>query len=189
MRALIVYESMYGNTRLVAEAIGRGLAPAEVILVPTTQAAGVDLSQVDLLVVGGPTHVHGMSRPSTRQGAVDAAVTPQRTLHLEADAAGTGVREWLASLGGLACRAAAFDTRQEGPILLTGHAAKSIGKHLLDAGADLVADAMSFLVTRSTALVPGEVRRAEAWGAMLLQEVTAPPRHPSVDTGSITIAT
>ncbi|WP_198417869.1 hypothetical protein [Cryobacterium serini] len=34
MRALIVYESMYGNTRLVAEAIGRGLAPAEVTLVP-----------------------------------------------------------------------------------------------------------------------------------------------------------
>lgn len=189
MRALIVYESMYGNTRLVAEAIGRGLAPAEVILVPTAQAAGVDLSQVDLLVVGGPTHVHGMSRPSTRQGAIGAAVTPQRTLHLEADAAGTGVREWLAALGGLACRAAAFDTREQGLILLTGHAAKTIGKHLLDAGADLVADAMSFLVTKSTALVPGEVRRAEAWGAMLLRQVTTPPRYPLVDTGSITTAT
>ncbi|TFD25655.1 flavodoxin domain-containing protein [Cryobacterium sp. TMS1-13-1] len=65
MRALIVYESMYGNTRLIAETIGRGLAPAEVILVPTSQAAGVDLTQVDLLLVGGPTHVHGLSRPST----------------------------------------------------------------------------------------------------------------------------
>ncbi|TFD61587.1 flavodoxin family protein [Cryobacterium suzukii] len=173
MRALIVYESMYGNTRLVAEAIGRGLAPAEVILVPAAQAAGVDLTQVDLLVVGGPTHVHGMSRPSTRQGAIDAAVTPQRTLHLEADAAGSGVREWLESLRGLACHAAAFDTRQEGPILLTGHAAKSIDKHLLEAGADRVAAGESFLVTKNTALMPGEVRRAEAWGAMLRQRTQA----------------
>ena len=38
-------------------------------------------------------------------------------------------------------------------------------------------------------LAAAEVRRAEAWGAMLLKQVTAPPRHPSVDTGSITIAT
>ncbi|TFB77292.1 hypothetical protein E3O06_00610 [Cryobacterium glaciale] len=43
-----------------------------------------------------------MSRPSTRQGAIDAAVTPQHTLHLEADAAGSGVREWLGSLPDLA---------------------------------------------------------------------------------------
>ncbi|TFD07104.1 flavodoxin domain-containing protein [Cryobacterium sp. TMT1-66-1] len=186
MRALIVYESMYGNTRLVAEAIGRGLAPAEVILVPTNQAAGVDLSQVDLLVVGGPTHVHGMSRPSTRQGAIDAAITPQHTLHLEADAAGSGVREWLASLNGLACRAAAFDTRQEGPILLTGRAAKSISKNLLAAGADVIADATSFLVSKSIALVPGEVRRAEAWGTMLRERSAPGPQHPF--TGAITTA-
>ena len=46
MRAVIVYESMYGNTRLLAEAIGRGLAPAEVILVPAAQAAGAHLTQV-----------------------------------------------------------------------------------------------------------------------------------------------
>ncbi|GEP27158.1 MULTISPECIES: flavodoxin family protein [Cryobacterium] len=102
MRALIVYESMYGNTRLVAEAIGRGLAPAEVILVPAVRNTVVDLSQVDLLPVGGPTHLHGLSRPSTRQGAIDAAVTPQRTLHLEADAAGRGVQEWFDSLPDLA---------------------------------------------------------------------------------------
>jgi len=173
MRALIVYESMYGNTRLVAEAIGRGLSPAEVILVPTTQAADIDLSQIDLLVVGGPTHVHGMSRPSTRQGAIDAAVTPQRTLHLQADAGGNGVREWLGSLGQISCRAAAFDTRQEGPILLTGHAAKGISTTLQEAGANLVVDPTSFLVTRRIALVAGELRRAQAWGTML-RDRTAP---------------
>jgi hypothetical protein len=184
MRALIVYESMYGNTRLVAEAIGRGLAPTEVILVPAAQAVGVDLTQVDLLVVGGPTHVHGLSRPSTRKGAIDAAVTPQHTLHLEADAAGSGVREWLASLSGLACRAAAFDTRQEGPILLTGHASKNIGKHLLEAGGDMIADAESFLVTKSVTLVPGELRRAEAWGALLGRRAAAAQQHPSVNTGT-----
>ena len=64
MRAVIVYESMYGNTHQVAEAIGAGLEPAcEVSIVPVSQATQESLAGADLVVVGGPTHVHGMSRP------------------------------------------------------------------------------------------------------------------------------
>ena len=70
MRAVIVYESMFGSTKKVAEAIAGGLADgAEVSVVPVTSAGAHTLDGADLVVVGGPTHTHGMSRPSTRKVA------------------------------------------------------------------------------------------------------------------------
>ena len=74
MRAIIVYESMYGNTRHIAEAIARGIDDSGTVrVVPVSAAEAVSLANFDLVVVGGPTHVHGMSRASTRH----AAMTPQ----------------------------------------------------------------------------------------------------------------
>ena len=53
----------------------------------------------DLLVVGGPTHVHSLSTERTRKAASDAAVKPSSGLILEPSATGPGVREWLARIG------------------------------------------------------------------------------------------
>lgn len=73
MRAVVVYESMYGNTHLIADAIGAGLRSTfDVTVVPVSQAGPAVLVRADLVVVGGPTHVHGMSRVSTRKGAAEA---------------------------------------------------------------------------------------------------------------------
>ncbi|MFL6114535.1 MAG: flavodoxin family protein [Catenulispora sp.] len=64
MRALVVYESMYGNTRAVAEAVASGLRPAyETEVKPAVDIGAADVDRADLLVVGGPTHVHGLPRP------------------------------------------------------------------------------------------------------------------------------
>ncbi len=64
MRAVIVYESMFGNTHAIADAIGEGLEPKlEVVVVPLAEAGRERLGDADLLVVGGPTHFHGMSHP------------------------------------------------------------------------------------------------------------------------------
>ena len=77
MRAVVVYESMYGNTHLVADAIGAGLSTVcDVSVVPVAQADPAVLAGADLVVIGGPTHAHGMSRPSTRKAAVEAAGKP-----------------------------------------------------------------------------------------------------------------
>jgi len=76
MRAVVVYESMYGNTHLIADAIGAGLRSAfDVTVVPVAEAGPAVLAGADLVVVGGPTHIHGMSRASTRKAAVEAADT------------------------------------------------------------------------------------------------------------------
>ena len=94
MRAVVVYESMYGNTHLVADAIGAGLSTAfDVTVVPVSQASREVMADASLVVVGGPTHVHGMSRAPTRKAAVEAAHKPMSPLQVEADAPGPGLRE------------------------------------------------------------------------------------------------
>lgn len=170
MRALIVYESMYGNTRAIAEAIGDGVrATHDVMVLPVGRVDPGSLDGVNLLVVGGPTHVHGMTRPRSRQAAVEAAKAPNSTVMLENGAEGTGVREWLTALGHISVLAAAFDTRMHGPAALTGQASKGIRRRLAGLGAQLIAQEESFLVTKDNRLDPGEEARARRWGERLGQ--------------------
>jgi hypothetical protein len=182
MRAVVVYESMYGNTRLVAEAIGEGLRSAgdhDVAVVPVGRA-GAEAEGAEVLVVGGPTHVHGMSRRRSREAAVEAAAKPGSGLGLEDGAGGPGVREWLESLGHVNVLAAAFDTRMKGPAAFTGQASKRISRELVRHGGHLVTEPVSFLVTRNNALRPGEGARARGWGrrlgSTLSSEITSDER-------------
>jgi hypothetical protein len=168
MRALVVYESQYGNTHEVAEAIGEALCPvADVDVVSIHEATRELVEAADLLVVGGPTHVHGMSRPTTRTAAAEAVPGPDGDLALDPSASGEGVREWLEALVPLSGRAAAFDTRVDLPALVSGRASKAIAKELRRHGLELVCDPESFLVTKQTHLVAGELERAHEWGRKL----------------------
>jgi Flavodoxin len=168
MRAVVVYESMYGNTHLVADAIGAGLSTAfDVTVVPVSQASRAVMTDASLVVVGGPTHVHGMSRAPTRKAAVEAAHKPMSPLQVEADAPGPGLREWFGSLGQYPAKAAAFDTRMHGPAALTGRASKGVVRLLRAHGFDVVAEPESFLVTKQDQLEPQESTRAREWGAGL----------------------
>jgi hypothetical protein len=169
MQAVVVYESMYGNTHLVANAIGGGLRDAgiEVAVVPAAEATAELLHDVELVIVGGPTHVHGMSRASTRKAAVDAANKPESDLAIDPDAEGPGLREWFDEIGRIGTRAAAFDTRIDAPAAFTGRASKGIAKRLRAAGCTLVTDPCSFLVTKQSHLVEHEEAHAREWGAQL----------------------
>jgi Flavodoxin domain len=176
MRAVVVYESVYGNTHLIARAIGAGLATAcDVSVVPVAEASQQLLAGADLVVAGGPTHVHGMSRESTRNAAVEAGQAPDSMLSVEPGAQSLGLREWFGTFGRFRARAAAFDTRVHGPAALTGRASKGIA-HLLRAhGFELIAAPESFLVTKQNQLELHEEERARAWGAKLAA-VAAPAR-------------
>jgi hypothetical protein len=172
MRALVVYESMYGNTHLVAKAIAAGLGLPAGNVLPVVDVTEESLVGLDLLVVGGPTHVHGMSRESTRKAAVEAATKdPAKGLTVDAEATGPGLREWFDGLGTLEGAAAAFDTRLTGPAMMTGRASKSIAKHLRHHGLRLVLPPESFLVDRSTRLIADEEKRAHAWGERLARHL------------------
>jgi hypothetical protein len=171
MSVLVVYESMYGNTHRIAEAIGRGLrdggSAAEVLTVEA--AHGRALGTSDVLILGGPTHAHGLSREASRQSAVDDA--RKQGTPSDPAATGPGVREWLETLHARGARAAAFDTRIKGPATLTGRASQKISKELRHHGLEPLVEPESFLVTFANELVPGEEDRARSWGELLAKRI------------------
>jgi len=172
MRAVIVYESMFGRTRAIAEAIASGIGDyAETTLVRAGDVGGSVLYDADLAVVGCPTHTRTMPQPVTRKAAPGYAKKHDSDLALEPGAVGSGVREWLSSLGEHMIYAAAFDTRTEGPASLTGRASRAISRSLAHHGMSIVAPPESFLVDEDSTLLPGEMARAAAWGATLGQAV------------------
>jgi hypothetical protein len=166
MGALVVFESMYGNTWQIAEAVGEGLSsrlPAQVVEVGSAPAEIAE--DVQLLVVGAPTHAFGLSRETTR---ADAAERSGRAVI----SAGVGMREWLEALSlprGLAV--ASFDTHAD-KRWLPGSAAVVARRQLRRLGGRSVVSPESFYVEGMEGpLAPGEVERARSWGARLAEHV------------------
>ncbi len=168
MRALVVYESMYGNTRAVATEIAAGLsATHEVTLVPVSRATPELVAAADLIIVGGPTHLHGMSTANSRRKAAEAARKPGSALAMDPDADGPGLRFWLARLGVRDVPAASFDTRLSGLPVLTGRASRGIARLLTSRGCGRLLAQESFLVSKRNTLTEGETERACSWGALI----------------------
>ena len=168
MRALVVYESMYGNTHAVASDIADGLRGRyEVTLVPVAGATAELVARADLLVVGGPTHMHGLSSARSRRMAADAAARDESGLRLDPDAGGPGLRDWLLRQGGGHVLAAAFDTRIGDLPVFTGRASRIIARLLKRNGYRLAAAPESFLVSSGNTLLHGESARARRWGMTL----------------------
>ncbi len=153
MNAIVIYESVYGNTRAIAEAIAEGLGASAM----TTEEPPAHARLADLLVVGGPTHMHGM-----------ATGRSLRTSAREPTPRGPSLRDWLATLPQTSgAPAAAFDTRLDKSPWATGGASRGIAKRLKRHGYTVVETA-SFLVAEGEGpLVDGELERARRWGAEL----------------------
>ena len=160
MDALVVVESMWGNTRAVGDAVARGLGP-DAVVIDVGEALSTIPDRVDLLVVGGPTHAFSMSRTRTRHDA------NQRGAHEGQEE--TGIREWLESLASSdRINVATFDTRVAKVKRLPGSAAKAAGKevrrhHL----GHLIATESFYVDDMEGPLLDGELERAQAWGARL----------------------
>jgi flavodoxin len=151
MKALVIYDSVFGNTEKIARSIAAALgAPA----IPVTQADAGQLRSLDLLVVGSPTRGF---RPTE---GISKLLNSLPKNHL------AGVR------------VAAFDTRI---VLETidskalrflvdkgGYAASTIAKVLEKKGGHLVAPGEGFYVTGEQGpLKDGELERAAAWAGKL----------------------
>ncbi|KZE91495.1 flavodoxin family protein [Microbacterium sp. TNHR37B] len=165
-RVLVVYESMFGATRQIAEAIATGMGDAvaaRVVAIGDLGETGVD---DDIVIVGAPTHAHGLSRPESRTEAARWALHDRQHLHLE-PASGGGIREWLKSQPTWIIRHAAFDTRADMPRIFTGSAAVAIDRRLTKLGSRAIDEPHSFLVDKSSQLLPNEADDARAWGASL----------------------
>jgi flavodoxin len=151
MKTLVVYDSLYGNTKTIAQAIGETISgEVEVLHVGDVNASG--LGAYDLLVVGAPTHGFRPSPP---------------------------MRDFLKRIpkGALqGVKVAAFDTRateeelhSHGAIMSTlvnvfGYAAEPIGDRLEKKGGELVISPEGFYVEGTEGpLTEGELERAADW--------------------------
>ncbi len=161
---LVVVETMFGNTLALGRTIADALAQdsgADVALLRVEDAPPSIPGDVRLLVVGAPTHVRGLSRPTTRQQAVQQGAQladPDR-----------GMREWLTALAAPQHQvaAAAFDTRSN-PSWVTGSAAAGALRRLHALGLRTQRNGASFFVTRTTGpLADGQLAAAESWGHLL----------------------
>lgn len=146
MNVVILCDSKFGNTRQLAEAMRSALAEGHSVRLRATDEGLGSVDGIDLLVVGGPTHAHGLSAPLKEV--------------LKAIPSG--------SLRGT--RTATFDTRYHGSRLLTGSAAATAGKALKRAGGGPATDPESFFVSHASppALEPGELERAATWARGLV---------------------
>ena len=165
MKALVVYESLWGNTERVAEAIAAGLRESmEVDLVTVDEAPTALGPDIGLVVAGGPTHAFSMSRPATRTDALNRGADRNPQL---------GLREWLDKLpvGQHSQRIATFDTRVAKVRHLPGSAARAAAKVARRHGFLRADDVESFYVDDVEGpLLNGELDRATAWARQIAAE-------------------
>jgi len=152
MNALVIYDSKFGNTRKIAEAIAEFLQPyGQIHLLPVAEVLPDSLGGYDLLVAGCPTQGHGSS-PAFHELL---AAVPDGSLNGET--------------------ALIFDTRYQLPRWLTGSAADQIAKTFKRKGCDQVAPPESFFVTaKEGPLVEGEIERAIEWVKVAIEVAGLP---------------
>jgi flavodoxin len=141
MHVVILCDSKFGNTKHLAEAMQTALRRDHHVELLAPVDGLPDPRDIDVLLVGGPTHAHGASEPLKTA----LAALPK------------------GSLAG--ARTATFDTRFDMARILTGSAAGSASKLLKRAGATVVAEPESFFVSRDNppVLAAGELERAASW--------------------------
>ena len=154
MKTLIVYDTNYGNTQLVAKTIGDAIGK-KTNVVSVDEFEQKDLDGVDLLIVGSP--INGWM-PTKKTEEFLAAF---HSGHLR------GIK------------ATAFDTRVQ--LFFHGDAAKRIAEKLSDAGAQIVKDPEGFYVQgKEGPLVAGEKEKAAQWADMIIAKVRALSSMPAL---------
>lgn len=159
MKAVVVYESLWGNTGQIAKAIADGLG-GDAVALTTAQATPEALAGVDLVIAGAPVIAFNLTNENTRPrpGSLPPGMPKPDVSH-------PMMRSWLAELPAGSGRCAAFETRVRGPF---GHTTKTIRDMLESKGYACVADPLSAIVTgKYGPLKTGETDRARAWGAAL----------------------
>ena len=166
MKAVVVYESHWGNTAAIARAIAEGLGP-ETPLLTTDEASGSALVDADLIVAGAPVIAFRLATDSMRERIAkdgqDAPSKPELTHE--------SMRDWLERMPAGKGLGAAFETRVHWS---PGGATGTIERGLRTAGYRRVAKGRKFFVTGTYGpLRDGELEAARAWGTELARSVQA----------------
>jgi flavodoxin len=151
MKTVVVYDSLYGNTEIIAQAVGDAI-PGEVPVLRVEQVNAGDLEDVDLLIIGSPTH--GSLPSEAAQGLLERIGSPARE----------------------GARAATFDTRLTWGFLERwgGFAASKMADTLKGKGWTIAGEPGGFFVRglKKGPLKRGEAERAATWAKELVESQT-----------------
>jgi len=148
MKKLILYDSVYGNTEQVADAIASGMGE-DVVVKKVAEAQVDDIREAELILIGCPVHGWNVSK-----------ATNDFLKHLRGE-----------RFNGK--KSSAFDTKFKS--LLAGGAAKKIIRRLCAIGIDPLEEPRSFFVTGMQGpLGDGELDRAREFGQDIIARSTAP---------------
>lgn len=162
MKAIVVYESHWGNTAAVARAIAEGIGPGATAL-STADATAAAIDGADLIVAGAPRL--GFSLPT--DGMVKGLSSETAKGGPPPDLSHPTMRAWLDALPAGSGRGAAFETKISWS---PGSASKAILGQLQDKGYRAADKPQKFVVKdRYGPLKEGELEKAKAWGAELAQ--------------------
>lgn len=163
MKALVVYDSKFGNTERIARAIGDGLGDAyQVEVRHVGQVTAADVTGLDALVVGSPTQ--GFNATEVMRGFLstipDAGLRGVRVAAFDTRIAIKDVKSGVARL---ALR-----------VFMHRYAAKPIADALEAKGGALALVAEGFYVSDTEGpLRAGELERATAWGRSIAERIPA----------------
>lgn len=164
MKAVVVYESLWGNTAAIARAIAEGIGDGAQAL-STAEATPEALVGTDLIVAGAPVLAFHMSSDRTR---ATIAARPEPGAPVP-DLSHPSMQSWLDALAPGTTPCAAFDTEVRGPF---GKAAPAIAAALQAKGHGLLEPGEGFVVSgKYGPLRPGELERASRWGEHLRNQV------------------
>ncbi len=166
MKAIVVYESHWGNTAAIARAIADGIGP-DARALSTDEATPAIVAGAELVVAGAPLLGFSLPTEAMLQNIAGSAATNP----VAPDVSHPSLRSWLDALPPGSGRAAAFETRIWWS---PGSAAKAIVGKLEGHGYAPAGPTQRFVVQgKYGPLREGELERAKAWGAELAR-VCAP---------------
>ena len=160
MKAIVVYQSLWGNTAAIAHAIAEGIGP-EARALSTSEASADAVKDADLVVAGSP--VLGFSLPNEKM--IESIRANPGGAPKAPDLSQVPMRTWLGALASGSKKFAAFETRVKGPF---GKATPAIEESMKKLGYEHVAEAQHFIVDgKFGPLKAGEIERARRWGMEL----------------------
>lgn len=142
---IVLYDSGFGNTKQIAEAIAEGIGESALLL-HVSDFSIEHLANLNAIIAGSP--INGFMPTEKMQAALK--MIPAGALK--------GIK------------AASFDTRMQ--LWIHGDAAKKISKRLAAAGAEIMSEpALFFVLKKEGPLAEGEIERAREWGRKIVESL------------------
>jgi flavodoxin len=148
MKTLVIYDTMYGNTEIIADAIADAIT-GDTKVIKASEAKPSDMNDIDLLIIGSPTQGGRQTKPV--QGFLD-----EISGNIKKDV-----------------KIAVFDTRVPAKwVKVFGYAAGKLEDFFKKEGVELIIPTEAFMVESAKGpLKEGELERAKAWGKKICEAI------------------